>query len=208
MAKKNYQYNTDSVSGLHIYEDDKGRKIYYQPRTMRGYVIQDENVKAYQLYANRFMIPVLAGLIAYIAFGDNGFPIYLCVLIALGVFIVMQYRFHKVFLPALIQLQHYIPKTKPSMTAAMAEQEGWRLLCKAVLYPIFGVLVIILFYQRMGNGTMDLSAKNILIIVFGVLILVLSLAYGIFNLKAFLYRRSHREQFALPKETAKKSNQK
>ena len=73
MASKSYQYNKESVSGIHIYEDEKGRKIYYQPRRMRGFVIKDENVKSYQVYANRFMIPVLAGLVAYIAFGESGF---------------------------------------------------------------------------------------------------------------------------------------
>lgn len=193
MANKSYQYNKDSVSGIHIYEDEKGRKIYYQPRRMRGFVIQDENVKSYQVYANRFMIPVLAGLIAYIAFGDNGLPIYVCVLLGLLVFLILQYRFHKVFLPALVQIQHYIPTQKPSMTASMAEQESWRLLSKAVLYPIFGALVVVLFYQRMGDDvTMDM--KNILLLCFGALILILSIIYGIFNLKAFLYRRAHNEQ--------------
>lgn len=192
MANKSYQYNKDSVSGIHIYEDEKGRKIYYQPRRMRGFVIQDENVKSYQIYANRFMIPVLAGLIAYIALGDQGLPVYLCVLLGLFVFVILQYRFHKVFLPSLIQIQHYIPGKKPSMTASMAEQESWRLLSKAVLYPVFGALVIVLFYQRMGEN-MTLDTKNIMLLCFGALILILSVIYGIFNLKAFLYRRSHNE---------------
>lgn len=200
MANKSYQYNKDSVSGIHIYEDEKGRKIYYQPRRMRGFVIQDENVKSYQMYANRFMIPVLAGLIAYIAFGDSGFPIYLCVLLALLVFIILQFRFHKVFLPALVQIQHYIPSKKPSMTAAMAEQDSWRLLCKAILYPIFGILVVVLFYQRMGDANIEMDMKNILLICCGALILILSVIYGIFNLKAYLYRRSHTE---LPAKTNK-----
>ena len=198
MASKSYQYNTDSVSGIHIYEDDKGRKIYYQPRKMKGYVIQDENVKSYQIYANRFMIPVLAGLIAYIALGDSGLPIYVCVLLGIFVFVILQYRFHKVFLPALIQLQRYIPNSKPSMTASMAEQEGWRLLSKAVLYPVFGALVIVLFYQRMDE-TVTMDAKTILLLSFGGLILILSIIYGIFNLRAFLYRRSHSGQIAKTK---------
>ena len=199
MANKSYQYNKESVSGIHIYEDEKGRKIYYQPRRMRGFVIKDENVKSYQVYANRFMIPVLAGLIAYIAFGENGLPIYVCFLLALLVFLILQYRFHKVFLPALIQIQHYIPTSKPSMTAAMAEQESWRLLSKAILYPIFGILVVVLFYQRMGDGNITMDAKNIMLIGFGGLILILIIIYGLFNLKAFLYRRSHAADTTLPK---------
>lgn len=182
MAKTDIQYDPNSVTGFHIYEDDKGRKVYYQPRKLTGYVIQSENVKTYRLLANRYVIAALAAIVCYIVFGDQGLSIWICGAVGILTFLVMQYRFHMVFLPNLVQLHHFVPKSKPKMTEAMAEQDAWRLLCKGVLYPIFGILLLIEFYQK---------DSSISVLLLGIVILGFSLVYALINIKAYVFKRSH-----------------
>jgi len=204
MAKKDIQYNTESLSGMHIYEDEKGRIIYYQPRKMTGYIIKEENVKTYRTLSNRYIIAILAVLVLYIALGDEGLPIWVCGVIGVGVLLLLEYRFHMVFLPSLAQLQHFIPKEKPGVVAALAQQQSWRLICKALIYPVFGILLLVLFYQRQMQDPNTEQTQTIVTIAFGIIILIFTCIYGFLNLRGYLYRRSHKAELENMQAKSKK----
>lgn len=179
MAKKDYQNDASTLSGLHIHEDEKGRKIYYQPRKMIGYVIKDENVRSYHTYENRYIAALSAGVIVYVLAKDWNIPIWVPFVLAFGVWAVLEYRFRRIFLANLIQLHNFVPKENTPFLAGKAKQDLWRILSKIVLYPLFGILLLILLQQRQAD---DLE------MMLGYCILALSVGMGVFNLVLLFYR--------------------
>lgn len=182
MAMIDPRDDLNRVSGMHIYEDDKGRKIYYQPRKMIGYVIQQEHVRTYTTMANRYMMTMIAGILSYMVLEYWNQPVLFAIPIALAVLIFMEIRFRTKFLPALVQLHNFVPKKKASKVANLATQEQWRLLSKAILYPTLGILLLLNFYLK------DVSIPMYYI---GGIILIITLLFGGFQVYALLYKRKY-----------------
>lgn len=182
---KKYDYDTSTISGIHIYEDEKGRKIYYKPRTMTGYVIKEENVKTYRMLSNRYILGILTVIFSYFAFGDSGLHWSIFLLLGIIVFLILQYRFHRMFLPKLVQIHNYVPKQKPNMIETIAQQEEWRLFTKIILYPIFGALLLWDFYLR---------ESEIGVLAAGYVILAFCFIYAFINLRGYFYKRANAKQ--------------
>lgn len=193
MAKTDVRLTPESVSGMHIYEDEKGRKIYYKPRKLIGYVIKPENIKTYTTLSNRYLMSGLAGIFGYFILDTMKLPVWLAIPIAIVVLIFLEYRFHYKFLPNLVQLHNFVPKSKPSRLSSMALQDGWRLQAKAILYPIFGILLEYEFYLQHG--------WNALVLGIGAAILVVTLYISFLNIRAILYKKKQ-------PDTAMKKNDK
>lgn len=185
MAKTDVRLTPESVSGMHIYEDEKGRKIYYKPRKMIGYVIKPENIKTYTTLSNRYLMSGLAGIFGYFILDSMKLPLWLAIPIALVVLIFLEYRFHYKFLPHLVQLHNFVPKSKPSKLSSLALQDTWRLGTKALLYPLFGILLEYEFYLQHG--------WNYLVLGIGAAILLATLYIAYLNIRAILYKNQHSE---------------
>lgn len=183
MAKTDVRLTPESVTGMHIYEDDKGRKIYYKPRKLVGYIIKPENIKTYTTLSNRYLMCALAGIFGYFILDSMSLPIWLAIPIALAVLIFLEYKFHYKFLPNLVQIHNFVPKSKPSRLSGMAVQDTWRLCAKAILYPLFGILLEYEFYLQHG--------WNYLILGIGAVILIATLYIGYLNVSALLYKKKH-----------------
>ena len=170
---------------MHIYEDEKGRKIYYKPRTMTGYVIKEENVKTYRMLSNRYILGILTVIFSYFAFGDSGLHWSVFILLGIIALLVLQYRFHRMFLPKLVQIHNFVPKQKPNMIETIAQQEEWRLFTKIILYPIFGGLLLWDFYLR---------ESEIGVLAAGYVILAFCIIYAFINLRGYFYKRANTKQ--------------
>lgn len=183
MAKVDVRLTPEAVTGRHIYEDEKGRKIYYKPRKLIGYVIKPENIKTYTTLSNRYMMSALAGIFGYFILDSMKLPIWLAIPIAIVVLLFLEYKFHYQFLPNLVQLHNFVPKSKPSRLSSMALQDTWRLGAKAILYPIFGILLEYDFYLQHG--------MNYLVLGIGAAILLATLYICYLNVSAILYKKKH-----------------
>lgn len=182
MKRTEQRSDATSVAGLHIYEDEKGRTIYYKPRKMTGYVIKDENVKTYTTYSSRYVIAGAAGILAYVLLEESEFAPYIGVVLGLAVLALLQYRFHYSFLANLVQIHNYVPKEKVSFLHGLSGQDLWRLVMKAILYPVFGILLLYLFY---------LKQVETLEFIIGWIVLIITLGLGGMNAAAAIYQRKH-----------------
>ncbi len=164
---------TKIVSGRNIFKDDKGRDILYIKSKNTGYVIQEKDQKGYNLYSNRYVISVIAGVLA----ANFNIPVLYCIAISVALIAFLEYRYRTHFLPSLIQLTNFKPtKNISTLDALILEKDKKRNLTLAILYVALGVLIVI-------NG---IQMKVSPIIMIGNIIVCIAALYmGIMNFIAF-----------------------
>jgi hypothetical protein len=161
------------ISGKNIYKDDKGRDVLYLKSQNTGYVIQEKNYQAYTLYSNRYALSVIAGILA----ANFNVPVLYSVIITIIIMVFLEYRYRTSFLPSLDHIKNFKPTNNISTLDAMImENNKARNLTLTVLYPVFGVLMII-------NG---IQMKVSPIIMGGNILIALAALYmAIMNFVAF-----------------------
>lgn len=145
MAKK--KNNTGvKVSGINVYEDDKGRPFYYDRFTKYAYLLKDVE-KTYQFYSMRFILGFVSMIVAY------SFNIGLVYSILLGVLIYgfTEYRF-RVFLSRLTKNKNFVPKSKASRVEAELKNKTEKIGLKCILFVALGVLLIVNAKQENFEG--------------------------------------------------------
>lgn len=166
------------ISGKNIYKDDKGRYVLYIKSQNIGYVIQEKNQSMYTLYANRYAISILAGIFA----ANFNVPLLYCLLITIGLAAFLEYQYRNSFLPSLVHIANFKPTTNVTLLEAMVQENNkTRNLMLTILYPLFGVLMIV-------NG-IQMQASPILI-VGNIVVLLFALYMGIINFIVFIRIKS------------------
>ena len=193
MARKQANTDPETLSGRRIYRDEKGRVLYYNPRTLTGYVITSEHVAKYRQLSSRFLIGFLGAIVGYLIFDQWDIPNWIGVFIGIGCWLYMEYQFRSVFLPSLVQIHNFIPKDKPSLLESSAKDTIGRLALKAGLYFAFAVLIMLDVYMYLDPTPLMLAAFWIIAIA--------TTLIGCFQLYAIVYQKKHPE--ILVKETKK-----
>lgn len=86
------------LRGFSIYQDKKGRTIYYDWISKNGYIIPESKYNSYTNYSIRLVISVLVGYLSALFLDNN----YLAgALIGLSTYIAYTFVFHKRFLSTL-----------------------------------------------------------------------------------------------------------
>jgi len=165
--------NQKIISGKNIYKDDKGRDVLYIKSKKIGYVIQEKDQKGYTLYSNRYLIAIIAGILA----ANFDIPIIYCIIATIAIAVFLEIRFRTSFLPTLVQLTNFIPTENIStLDALIQEKDKTRTLTLAILYILFAVLIVL-------NG---IQLKVSPLIMAGNIIIAISALYmGIMNFIAF-----------------------
>lgn len=193
MARKQANTDPETLSGRHIYKDEKGRVLYYNPRTLTGYVIKSENVAKYRQLSSRFLIGFLGAIVGYLIFDQWDMPNWIGIIIGIGCWLYMEYQFRSVFLPSLVQIHNFVPKEKPSLLESTAKDTIGRLALKAALFFAFAILIMVDVYVYLETTPLTLAAFWAIAIV--------TTGIGCFQLYAISYQKKHPE--ILVKETKK-----
>ncbi|HQB32728.1 MAG TPA: hypothetical protein PLI19_05290 [Erysipelotrichaceae bacterium] len=157
------------IAGKNIYKDEKGRTVLYRESEKTGYVIQEKNQQAYNLYANRYAISVIAGILA----ANFNVPIPYCIAITIGIMAFLEYRYRLNFLPSLVQIKNFKPTENIStLDALVMEKDKKRNLTLVILYPLFGALIIINGLQMKASPL--IMGGNILIAIFALYMAVIN----------------------------------
>lgn len=134
MRKNNFQQK--ELEGINIYLDKKGQKVYLDPITKNGYVITPEKEKQFKTYSNVVLYAALSGVFAYALFDWH--PL-ICVVIALAVFGVLEWRF-RLFLNKCSMYSAFKPEKKHQPTAYSSPDSI--IYVKIVLYIAMAGLLI------------------------------------------------------------------
>lgn len=90
-----------SVSGWHVYKDERGRAVYYDVFSKNGYILAN-NEDRYKQFSMRFVM----GAIGFILMLMFDMPIWLCVLAGVGVYGFLEFRFRR-FLKNLARVENF-----------------------------------------------------------------------------------------------------
>lgn len=169
MAKKGRKTTAAPVKAgvFNVYEDNKGRSIYYNRLNHSGYVLTD-NEKAYSTYSMRFMLGLIVAVFAYMF----NLPIWMDVLIGIAAYLIMEYRF-RVFLKRLPQIPNYVPAKRQSKISAETDQDMKKIVLKMILFLVFAVLIVI--NAQMENYTGIILILNYALAGLGLAMFVIEL---------------------------------
>lgn len=155
--------NVKRPSGIHIYVDDKGRDVYYDVFTKRGYVIQEKNRASYAKFENRYLLCIILTILL-VSITNN---YVLSIIIGVAVAIVYEVAFRGTFLSTLVAINNFKPKEKYSIIDQIANSnQKSKTIIKAILYIALAILIVINAYrQALSTPLMILSY---LVSVFGI----------------------------------------
>ncbi len=158
------------ISGRNIYKDEKGRDVLYIKSQKTGYIIQEKNQGAYALYSNRYAIAIIAGILA----ANFNVRLLYSIFISIGIMAFLEYQYRFSFLPSLDHIKNFKPTTGhvSLMDAMIQENNKIKNLSLTILYPLFGVLMIINGIQM--NVSPVIIAGNALVFLFSLLMGVLN----------------------------------
>lgn len=139
MAQRRKQAQTQSnvsVSGMHIYLDERGRSIYYDVFSKCGYVLTN-NENRYRQYSMRFIL----GLIGFILTLMFNLPYWLCILVGVLVYAFMEYKF-RTFLKSLVKIENFKCDEKAKKTSTLKQMETNKIIIKFICLILFSILII------------------------------------------------------------------
>lgn len=181
MASKNTKSTQAGVVGVNIYQDSRGRNVYYNRLTGDGYVISPANVSKYNFYAKRFILPLIAfALLSTMNVGGYELGIFRSALICGGLALAMEYYFRFRFLKSLTTIPNFKPEKKQTHFQKIIEAHPEKplLIVKSLLYLALGIVFV--FYAYESNY--DLFEWIIVLLV-----CLVSCGYGIMYIAAFIH---------------------
>lgn len=156
------------LSGRNIYTDKRGRTIYYDLVTRRGYLIDKANENSAVFYKNRFVVILFAAIL----FGAT-FLSWLQALIAWAIMMALaEFAFRRVFLKKLDPVTDVDFERRISALQYIIEnKERGRVIVLAFLYLLFAVLIILNAYvEKYSVGLLIFSGCLALVgFYFGIL---------------------------------------
>lgn len=128
------------VSGRNIYQDEKGRNILYNKNTGVGYLIQEKDERAYNLYKNRYLY-VLIGIILAVNFLAD---LWICIGVGVLFALFLEYRYRAKFIPSLVQITNFKPYENLSFVDQMVKNgDKNKILLSGILYIVFAILLVL-----------------------------------------------------------------
>ena len=145
MSKKKKSAPVEKIrlSGRNIYTDKKGRTIYYDFVTKKGYLVDKKNENSAVFYKNRIVVILFAAILCWATFLS---PIQ--AVIAWAVMMVLaEVTFRKSFLKRMEPVTDVDFERRVSALQYIVEnKEKGRVIMLAVLYLLFAVLIVLNAY--------------------------------------------------------------
>ncbi len=157
-----------------VYQDINGRTLYFNYFYKNAFIINKKDEKKFNLYANRFVVPVLA----FIIFISLEFNVLTSTIAFVFSLFVMSFMFHKSFLKSLSTVEKYELKPKQDKINKLVNtNQKTNLLVKALLFILIGILLPINAY---------LNNTEISYLVISSFLAIFVLYQAIIHLKAYL----------------------
>lgn len=141
--KKKQKAAAEELSGIHIYKDDHNRFVYYDVFSHSGYILN--NIASYRGYSSRFIIGIIAAILAYTF--ELGYIA--SAMIGVGIYIFLEIRF-RIFLKKQVIVPNFKRKERPARLLTASKEETNKIYLKIVLYLAFAILIIILPFTAEG----------------------------------------------------------
>ncbi|HJA13044.1 MAG TPA: hypothetical protein H9799_08900 [Candidatus Mediterraneibacter merdipullorum] len=170
MSKKKSKKPVEKIrlSGRNIYTDKKGRTIFYDLVTKKGYLVDKASENSAVFYKNRLVIILFAAIL----FGAT-FLTKIQALIAWAVMMALaEFAFRKVFLKKLEPVTDVDFERRVSALQYIIEnKERGRVIALAFLYLLFAVLIVLNAYlEKYSTGLLVFSGCLALVgLYFGIL---------------------------------------
>ncbi len=148
MAKKNKNIKDDAIYGFNIYEDKKGRLIYYDMFKKRAVFIPTFDYKQFSFYRYRYLMAVSAFIVLQTLLAEwlhLHFLVPVC--ISLAVLILMEIKFRR-FLSEKQVVKHFNKEECTGYMDVLNTQDPSKMGLKVVLYCALGILLVINAYDK------------------------------------------------------------
>ena len=138
------------LSGRNIYTDKKGRVIFYDMLTKKGYLVDKSSENAAVFFKNRFVVILFAAIL----FGATFLSVLQAVIAWAVMMALSEFAFRMSFLKKLEPVQDVdFEKRVSGLQYIVTEKTKGRVLMLAVLYLLLAVLVMLnAFDQNYGTG--------------------------------------------------------
>lgn len=170
--KSNKAVNT--ISGMNIFKDNKGRFVYLDRFSKTGYIVPVESMKQYRYYSMRFFLSIAI----FVLLADYILAPWLAAVITLIVYALMEYRFRKKFLASLTQVPNFTPALHQSRMEAMASGDTSKIILRIVLFLALAILLVLNVWDQANRGYEIQGMTLTLSYVLSACSVIVSLMYG------------------------------
>ena len=184
MSKKKKTQPVEKIrlSGRNIYTDKKGRVIFYDMLTKKGYLIDKKSENSAVFFKNRFVVILFAAIL----FGATFLSVMQAVVAWAVMMALAEFAFRMVFLKKLEPVTDVDFERRVSALQYIVEnKEKSRVIVLIILYFLFAVLVILNAY------TEDYSVK---LWVFSGCLSVVGVYFGVLHIIALFKMKDKKEE--------------
>ncbi len=162
------------LSGRNIYTDKKGRVIFYDMITKKGYLVDKRSENSAVFFKNRFVVILFAAIL----FGATFLTVLQAVIAWAVMMALAEFSFRMVFLKKLEPVTDVDFERRVSALQYIIEnKEKGRIIALIILYFLFSVLVLLNAY------TEDYSTK---LWVFSGCLAVVGVYFGVLHIVALI----------------------
>jgi len=136
------QVKNQDLKYQNIYLDKHNRYIYFDKKNKTGIIIPEIDLRRWQIYKMRYLIPILVGYLVYNIFS---FPIWIAVISAIVLLIFLEFSYRKMIKDYVI-INNYQPEEEFNRQAEIAKEERWKVILRAILYLTLAVLLIVFIF--------------------------------------------------------------
>ena len=147
MSKKKRSKPVEKIrlSGRNIYTDKKGRVIFYDMLTKKGYLIDKKSENSAVFFKNRFVVILFAAIL----FGATFLSVIQAVIVWAVMMVLAEFTFRRVFLKKLEPVTDVDFERRVSALQYIIEnKEKSRVIVLIILYFLFAVLVVLNAYTE------------------------------------------------------------
>lgn len=174
--KKNETNLKSSVSGMHIYKDERQRPVYYDIFSKTGYILANNEAR-YKQFSMRFMM----GIIGFVLMMLFNMPLWVDIVVGLGVYGFMEYKFRK-FLKTLVHVENFKCDEKMKSQQSIKTLDTNKVVIKMVLLIALSVLIIINAQNEGYKGWL---------LYLNYLISVLTFIFALYHAKELISRKQN-----------------
>lgn len=161
----------DNIYGLNVYEDSKGRLIYYDILKKQAVYIPTFDFKMFSFYKYRYMLTV-ATLIVLTTLLSEFFQwnILLPIVITVAVYVTLETKFRK-FINTKQVVKHFNKEECKGYFDIVNSQDPTKMMIKIGLYVVLGVLLVVNAYDKHYEGFTMIFSWGAMVMCMGVALL-------------------------------------
>lgn len=130
--------NNQKAIGFNMYNDDKGRTIYYDKFSKKAYLIEKKEESKFLFYSSRLPTGFAVGYIAYYLTDTWSIAIFA----GIAAYLVLLFFFRFMFLKDLIEIKNFVPGKKQPLIERLSDR-----------FEVSRIIVIIILALALSIGS-------------------------------------------------------